>query len=30
MIKDKMDIKLIKRYTGYTTKQIEDLKKSIS
>ena len=30
MIKDKMDIKLIKRYTGYTTKQIEDLKKSMS
>ena len=30
MIKDKMDIELIKRYTGYSTKQIEELKKSMS
>ena len=30
MIKDNLDIKLIKRYTGYSTKQIEDLKKSMS
>ena len=30
MIKDNMDIELIKRYTGYSAKQIEDLKKSMS
>ena len=30
MLKDNMDIELIKRYTGYSTKQIENLKKSIS
>lgn len=29
MIKDKMDIELIKRYTGFSTKQIEDLKKNM-
>ena len=30
MIKDNLDIELIKRYTGYSTKQIEELKKSMS
>ena len=30
MINDNMDIELIKRYTGYSTKQIEDLKKNMS
>ena len=29
MVKDKMDIELIKRYTGFSTKQIEDLKKNM-
>ena len=30
MTKDNLDIELIKRYTGYSTKQIEELKKSMS
>ena len=29
MLKDNMDIELIKRYTGFSTKQIEDLKKNM-